>query len=146
VTLFHTGLYGFLFATVGIMAIPPEPAVTPEGWSTAGFVGAGTLAAHGLLVAAFRRAQASDLAPFGYLGILWAFLIGAAAFAETVEPHTVLGALGIGLGGVIAARGVAAESRDGALAVQPGSAVVATDDEASERGGIHGPEGAVDGR
>lgn len=104
VTMFWSGLVplvasGLLFATV-----PSGRAPTPPEWLGIGVVGLLALAAHRLLVAAYRWGRASDLAPMGYLGVLWAFIVGALVFAEPLTLHGVLGASAIAVGGIIALR------------------------------------------
>lgn len=50
------------------------------------------LAGHGLLIRAFRVAQASVVAPFQYSQIIWGCLYGALLFAAPIEIHTLAGA------------------------------------------------------
>lgn len=50
------------------------------------------LAGHGLLIRAFRIAQASVVAPFQYSQIIWGCLYGALLFAAPIEIHTLAGA------------------------------------------------------
>lgn len=50
------------------------------------------LAGHGLLIRAFRVAQASVIAPFQYSQIIWGCLYGALLFAAPIEIHTLAGA------------------------------------------------------
>lgn len=56
---------------------------------------AGTLglAAHALLVRAFRVGEASVVAPFQYSQIIWGCLYGALLFAAPVDPYTIAGAI-----------------------------------------------------
>lgn len=131
VTLFFTGLFGLIFATATVAVVQPTAQVTTTDWLVAGGVGAISLAGHHLLVRAYRRGTASDLAPFGYLGLIWSFLLGAVVFGEPIEPQAALGAGAIALGGLIAIRGVAGESPETALAVQAGHDV-ATDEAGDE--------------
>ena len=48
----------------------------------AGVVGLGALTGHRLLVAAYRWGRASDLAPLGYLTLVWSFLVGTILFGD----------------------------------------------------------------
>lgn len=50
------------------------------------------LVGHGLLIRAFRVAQASVVAPFQYSQIIWGCLYGALLFAAPIEIHTLAGA------------------------------------------------------
>jgi drug/metabolite transporter (DMT)-like permease len=59
---------------------------------------------HRLLVAAYRWGRASDLAPLGYLSLVWSFLIGAMIFHEAVQVRAVIGALAIAVGGAVTLR------------------------------------------
>lgn len=120
VTLFYTGALAALLATITLVVLRPPAPVSSANWIAAGLVGVGSLAGHRLLVTAYRRGEASDLAPFGYLGLVWSFLLGAVVFNEPIELRAVLGALAISFGGLIAIRGVADKAPEAALAVQPG--------------------------
>ena len=53
---------------------------------------AGTLAAW-LMVEAYRRAEASALAPYGYARLIFAAALGYWLFADSIAPTTVAGAL-----------------------------------------------------
>ncbi|PYB77436.1 EamA/RhaT family transporter [Rhizobium wuzhouense] len=50
------------------------------------------LAGHGLLIRAFRIAEASLIAPFQYSQIIWGCLYGALLFSAPIEFHTLAGA------------------------------------------------------
>lgn len=78
--------------------------VVPRGWDWALVVGAGLGGGLGqiLLTASYRHADAGVLAPFTYVSMLWAVLIGWAVFAEVPTAHTLAGAaLIIAAGAVI---------------------------------------------
>jgi S-adenosylmethionine uptake transporter len=120
VTLFYTGAVGLVLATLTFLLLWPGGQVGPSEWVAAGFVGVLSLVGHALLTMAYRRGQASDLAPFGYLAIVWGFLIGAVVFGEAIDPGSVVGATAIALGGLMALRGVVGETPEAAVAAQPG--------------------------
>lgn len=88
-TLFYT-------AVVGVAVLTP---VVPLFWSNfalyewALLAAAGVLAlgGHLLLIRAYAMAPASLLAPFVYVQILWATLIGWLAFGELPDGATILG-------------------------------------------------------
>lgn len=67
----------------------------------------------GLLILAFSRAEASVLAPFGYLGLVFSSLWGIIFFAQWPDRWTVIGAL------VIVAAGLYVWARERASAAQP---------------------------
>ena len=109
VTLFYSGLVGMVASAVLFIAIPTATSPEPRQWLGIFVVGLAALTGHRLLVAAYRWGRASDLAPLGYLSVLWSFIIGALVFREPVEPRAVLGAIGIAAGGVMTLRGGARE-------------------------------------
>lgn len=104
-TMFWSGSTALLASVaVALVATPSGPAPTAIDWLGIAVVGVLSMAAHRLLVGAYRWARASDLAPMGYLGVLWAFLVGAAVFSEPITPQAVAGALAIAAGGIVAMR------------------------------------------
>ena len=104
VTLFYTGA-GMLALATGFRAITPtvEPP-TPLMWLAIGAVGVGSLVGHRLIVLAYRDGRASDLAPLGYLRLVWSFTIGYVVFSEPLVPTMLVGAAAIAAGGVLAYR------------------------------------------
>src|SRR5215204_4793923 len=106
VTVFCSGLVGLAAATVLEVAIPTSSTPTSVEWVGIGIVGLGALTGHRLLVAAYRWGRASDIAPLGYLSLLWSFIVGTLVFGEALVPQAVIGALAIAAGGVMALRGV----------------------------------------
>lgn len=104
VTLFYSGLVGMIAATVLFIVIPKATAPEPWQWAAIGLVGLSALTGHRLLVAAYRWGRASDLAPLGYLSLIWSFLSGAVIFGEPVEVRAVIGALAIAIGGAVTLR------------------------------------------
>lgn len=104
VTLFYSGLIGMVAASALFVAVPTTTSPAPLQWAAIGLVGLSVLVGHRLLVAAFRVGRASDLAPLGYLSLIWSFLSGALLFREAVEPRAVVGAVAIAVGGAITFR------------------------------------------
>jgi len=104
VTVFWSAVVCVVAGTAGVILVPS--ATTPDltQWIGIGLLGLLALGGHWLLVAAFRLAPASDLAPLGYLGVLWSFLVGATIFGDPIEPRAVLGAATIVAGGILALR------------------------------------------
>ncbi len=106
VTVFLSGVVGLAAAIVLEVAVPTTGAPAPVEWFWIGVVGLGALTGHRLLVAAYRWGRASDLAPLGYLTLVWSFVVGTLLFGEALVPRAVVGAVAIAAGGVMALRGV----------------------------------------
>jgi drug/metabolite transporter (DMT)-like permease len=104
VTMFYSGIVGLILSTVLYVLIPTGVSPEPSQWIGIGIVGLSALVGHRLLVAAYRWGRASDLAPLGYLSLVWSFLSGALIFHEPIELRAVVGALGIASGGAMALR------------------------------------------
>lgn len=104
VTMFWSGVVPLAASALLFAAVPSERAPTTAEWLGIAGVGVLALTAHRLLVGAYRWGRASDLAPMGYLGVLWAFLVGALVFSEPVTVQSVVGAAAIAAGGIIALR------------------------------------------
>jgi len=109
VTVFYSGIVGLVASAALFVVIPTATTPEPGQWAGIGLVGLLALTGHRLLVAAYRWGRASELAPLGYLSVLWSFIIGALVFREPVEPRAVLGAIEIAAGGVMTLRGGARE-------------------------------------
>ena len=109
VTLFYSGIVGLIASAVLFVVVPTATTPEPGQWAGIALVGLAALTGHRLLVAAYRRGRAGELAPLGYLSIVWSFLSGAILFHEPVEPRAVLGALAIAGGGAMTFTGGADE-------------------------------------
>ena len=77
----------------------PAPSPALAGGALA--LGAISAVCHGLTVAAYRRAEATALAPFLYFNLLTATAAGFLWFGETPGPGTLAGLTAIALGGTI---------------------------------------------
>ncbi len=120
VTVFISGLVGLVAAFVLEVGVPTPTSPTPLEWIGTGVVGLSALLGHRLLVAAYQRGRASDLAPLGYLSLVWSFTAGAVIFGEAIIARAVAGAATIALGGIITLRsGPAAQVTPGGP-VEPG--------------------------
>jgi drug/metabolite transporter (DMT)-like permease len=67
------------------------------------FIGVSSTVGHWLLVSAFRYADASLLAPFSYLQLLWASIFGYLMFAALPDSWTLVGAVIIACSGLYTA-------------------------------------------
>jgi S-adenosylmethionine uptake transporter len=104
VTMFWSGAIPLAASALLFAAVPFERPPTPAEWLGIATVGLLALTAHRLLVGAYRWGRASDLAPMGYLGVLWAFVVGALVFAEPLTPQSIAGAIAIAAGGIVVLR------------------------------------------
>ena len=110
------GAIAFYFALVsallGLATLPLGWAL-PDAPTLAALVGAGLFggAAHIAMTLSFRHAEASVLAPFEYLTLIWAALAGLAVFAETPSPAFALAAPLVVAGAVVASGGALRRSR-----------------------------------
>jgi S-adenosylmethionine uptake transporter len=111
VTVFWSAVVCLIAGTAGVILVPTGTTPDPAQWIGIALLGLLALGGHWLLVAAFRLATASDLAPLGYLGVLWSFIVGAAIFGDPIVPRAVLGAVTIVAGGVLALRSSVREMR-----------------------------------
>jgi len=89
--LFHTGLLGTAITSV-LMVWGWQPVA---GWHWLGLAGLGVLGAGGqfCMIKAYSLAEASVIAPFGYIGLLFATLWGYGLFGEVPDLWTGDGAL-----------------------------------------------------
>ena len=106
-TVFWSALVCVVAGTAGLLLLPAASAPSLGQWVGIGLLGLLALTGHWMLVAAFRLAPASDLAPLGYLGVLWSFLVGAFIFGDRIAPAAIIGAATIVAGGVVALRSAA---------------------------------------
>ncbi|MFI4988464.1 MAG: DMT family transporter [Alphaproteobacteria bacterium] len=79
--------------------------VTPVLWQVALgiFIGIASSAGQWLVVLAYRRADASVLAPFSYSQIVWSSLLGMAVFGNVPDAQTMIGAAVIVASGIYTA-------------------------------------------
>lgn len=89
-TLFYTALVGAPVLSAGI----PFFWVAPSLFAWTMLVGLGALGflTHLLLIKALDRAPASSLAPYGYVELIWAVLLGYVIFGDFPDQWTILGA------------------------------------------------------
>lgn len=95
-------VYAALFGTVATSALMPAvftPVALSDLWGFLVIGGLGSVAQF-FLIRAFTLAEASAIAPFGYVGILFATVWGILIFDEWPDRYTLLGALVIAGAGV----------------------------------------------
>ncbi len=90
-SLFYAALFGTIVTSAGLPFVwhPIAPQHLP-GFIIIGGLGAG---AQFLLIRAFTLAEASVIAPFGYVGLIFATLWGIVLFDTWPDQRTVIGAL-----------------------------------------------------
>ncbi len=89
-----TFLYSGVVGAVVLTAIVPFFWTAPDtaGWALMAGVGLSSGFGHYLLIHAYRRAQASVLAPFSYVSIIWATVFGYLVFGDFPGDTTFIGA------------------------------------------------------
>lgn len=89
-----TFLYSGVVGAVVLTAIVPFFWTAPDaaGWALMAGVGLASGFGHYLLIHAYRRAQASVLAPFSYVSIIWAVTFGYLVFGDFPSDTTFIGA------------------------------------------------------
>lgn len=103
-TLVVQSLLGAVLLAPFVVAsgLPPATPALLGGVVALGMLSA---ACHGLTVAAYRRAEATVLAPFLYLNLAAALAVGWLWFGETVEAAALAGLAAIVAGGLLAVAG-----------------------------------------
>jgi drug/metabolite transporter (DMT)-like permease len=99
-TILHTGLAATLALSVAMPFVWIWP--TPFEWLMLVTIGVIGGASHGLLVLAYSRAPVSVLAPLSYSQLIWAGIAGWLVFADLPDRWTLMGALVIFGGGILA--------------------------------------------
>lgn len=111
-TLTYSALIGFGLTTLAMPFL--WVAVTPTILLMGIFVGVSSTVGHWLIVLAYRHADASLLAPFSYIQLLWASLFGLVVFAVLPDAWTLVGAV------IIAGSGLYTAHRERIKARLPG--------------------------
>jgi drug/metabolite transporter (DMT)-like permease len=88
-TVAWSALTGF----VALLPLLPANWVMPSAaeWALALAMGLASTAGHSLVVMAYRHADASVLAPFTYVQVIWAVALGFLAFGEVPDAWTLAG-------------------------------------------------------
>lgn len=90
-TLTYSAMLGFGLTSLAVPFL--WGAVTPMILLMGVFVGVSSTVGHWLIVLAYRHADASLLAPFSYIQLLWASLFGLLIFAVLPDFWTLVGAV-----------------------------------------------------
>lgn len=91
-TLFYSATAGAVAMTV---LLPFESWRWPDaaGWGLMAFLGLIGGLGHYVMIRAFTIAPAASIAPFSYLNLVWATLLGFVMFADLPDRWTVIGAV-----------------------------------------------------
>jgi drug/metabolite transporter (DMT)-like permease len=99
---FYLAAGGLLLCSVfGLLVWQP---LSPQLWLLLGVVSVGGVVANLLLLLAFKFTPATTLQPYNYSLLVFATLVGFVAFGELPDFWTVVGALLVLLGGLLALR------------------------------------------
>jgi len=123
VTLSFSGIGMLVLSTAFRVVAPAAEPPTPLLWLAIGGVGVCSIVGHRLVVLAYRDGRASDLAPLGYLSLVWSFTFGYLVFSEPIQPQMLAGAAAIAIGGILAYRASWTGSRAGSTATPTASPV-----------------------
>lgn len=101
-TLFYSGIGGLGFSSIIVIFFWETP--SSKHWLL--FMGLGFLGAlgHFFMIKAYENAQASLLAPFDYISLIWAMLLGFLLFGDFPDAWTIFGAVIIVLSGIYLVR------------------------------------------
>ena len=102
-TLLYTGGVGAIALTPFGLGFAPPLDTTP--WLPLVALGVLSVLGEVTLLAAFRRTEASVLAPYQYTQTVWAMASGVIVFGERPDLFAILGAMVIVLAGVVVWRG-----------------------------------------
>lgn len=120
---YATLLAYFCLMSLAITAVPAALWWTPptaRQWLLLAGVGSLGVASQAMILCAYRSGEASFVAPFDYLKLILAGLIGFAAFGEVPGPWTLLGAAVIvGAALYIARREAAQTAEQASKGIQP---------------------------
>jgi drug/metabolite transporter (DMT)-like permease len=97
-SLFYTALLGFALSSclVGFVWTPPTPVHLAVLVVHGLLVGVG----HFVMISALAYAPASLVAPFGYVSLIWAVILGYLVFGEQPDLFTLVGGSMIALAGI----------------------------------------------
>lgn len=90
-TLLYSSAGGVIISTIGVLFFWVTPSF--EQWLVLGWLGFLGALGHYLMIKAYEIAPASLLAPFDYIALIWATLLGFVMFGDLPDTWTVLGAV-----------------------------------------------------
>lgn len=90
-TLFYSNFVGLIGTSLILPFVWDSPAM--DGWLLMMALGLLAAIGHFLMIEAFSTAPASTLAPFTYVELVWATLVGFLIFGDLPGPFVVAGAL-----------------------------------------------------
>lgn len=98
-TLFYSATAGAVAMT---LVLPFQEWRWPDavGWGLMAFLGLIGSLGHFVMIRAFALAPASSLAPFSYLNLVWATILGFLLFGDLPDRWTVIGALMLAASGL----------------------------------------------
>ena len=89
-------------ALMTVVGLPQWQAVTPRDWGFLAIYGLMSVLSNFLLQRTYETVEANVVQPFAYLQIVFVTGIGLTFFAETLQPHVVLGVVVVVLAGIFA--------------------------------------------
>jgi len=90
--LMTPALVGAVFLLPAVPVVGTMPLNFPQ-WTLVVSLGVGASVAYWLVVRAYRTAEASMLAPYIYLQVLWSLILGYLVFGQLPDRWTVIGAI-----------------------------------------------------
>lgn len=97
-SLFYTSVGGLILSSIAVLFVWVSPSF--EQWlilMLLGFLGA---VGHYFMIKAFELAPVSLLAPFDYITLIWAMLLGFVLFGDLPDAWTIMGAIIISSSGL----------------------------------------------
>lgn len=101
-TLFYTSIVGLILSSILMIFFWESP--SPTQWLILIWLGFIAAAGHFFMFKAFERAPVSLLAPFDYMSLIWATLLGFLVFGDLPDKWTILGAVIIVISGLYLVR------------------------------------------
>ena len=99
-TFFYSGAVGVVVLSLAVPFVWQTP--TAGGWAMMISLGLLAGAGHFCVIQAMRRAEASVLAPFSFIQLVWVMILGYLVFGDFPDGYTLLGAaIIVGSGGYV---------------------------------------------
>lgn len=90
-TLFYSSICGLIFSSILVIFFWESP--SPTQWLLLMWLGFIGVLGHYFMIKAYEKAQASLLAPFDYISLIWAVLFGFLLFGDLPDAWTIFGAI-----------------------------------------------------